>query len=181
MENDPSGEMEVILGADTGEGYVMLNKVFTDKVSKQSVDGDDVDLSGKTIALFLGDSNSDKSRPPVYEYLMNPESEVLLNDDKGDYYYLDYLELEYGKIADAFEADLGMVTKIPRDYKFRVSLNDQENKIILQSNGGMKEYLPKLVSFTEFDRALNKYIDGLTETELVGLDTFGKEIKIKKI
>ena len=34
MENDPSGEMEVILGADTGEGYVMLDKVFTDKVAK---------------------------------------------------------------------------------------------------------------------------------------------------
>lgn len=179
QKNDPTGEMQVWLAVDAGEGYVPLSMVYSDRLGKQPVDGDEVDGSQRAIALFLGDHNAEGSKVAKYGWQMDPESEKEFFDENSDDYGNECVIFDYNLIREIFENFLRLKTNIPTDYKIHVLLTDDEQDIVLSQTAKLSDFLPKLINTPEVLKELKNLF--LTMQKIEGVDVFGRTISIVKM
>lgn len=175
---DPSGTNEVWIAIDAGEGYVPLEKVFSDQLRKQPIDRDEMsDGPDHAMALFLGDNHADPSPEPVYDYEMSSESFMEFSNPDSDDYNDTQLILKFETIREAFTKKMGVELPDMDDMPIKISLNDLQTELIITAP--IHSAVPKYINPHVAEAAL---FDCIHEIEkLKGVDKFGRQIQIHKI
>ncbi len=183
---DPTGNLEIILAVDSGEGYTMCNKIFKDQIRKQPVDGDEINCSSNDFAIFIGDHNAEQSLPELYEYVLDKKSiKKYQKQYEEDGHEEIHLCIKFKDIKQKLQHAIGKILPLDYEYEFVVYLDDEKRTIFVKQIGHeLHNYFQKeLIDVNKFNNILLDFFINLIESNdgLTGYDDFNNPITLKKI
>jgi hypothetical protein len=186
QELDPTGKLQIILAIDSGEGYTCANKIFLDQIRKQPVDGDEIDCSSKEIAIFIGDHNSEQSKPEIYQYILHKNSIKKYEEQyEEDGHEEIHLCIKFKDIKEKLQHAIGKILPLDYEYEFVIYLDDEKRQIFVKQIGHeLHNYFQKeLIDVNKFNKIILQFFTNLIESNdgLKGYDDFNNPISIKKI